>query len=214
MKLYHGTSEKKLEKIMREGLVPRGRRKGNWETAPSRGDSVYLTEGGYAIYFGQAATQGERMAVVEVEVDEDLLLPDEDFLEQSSRKQTDFAFLGTNMLDRTLWFRDNATYFRKHWRDSLERLGTVSHLGDIGAEQITRAITLPVSCPISFAADPTISLDNHAYLGGYYRQLMRLAFGDEVNMEEAGFYRDQLVRLKEHTGDVTQVQRLGVAQCS
>jgi hypothetical protein len=94
MKLYHGTAERHLPAILRDGLKPRGKRKGNWShSIESNADAIYLTNA-YALYFAHSATDpkdnGDRSVVLEIDtskLDSFWLVPDEDWLEQVSRKQ-------------------------------------------------------------------------------------------------------------------------------
>ena len=70
LKLYHGTSERHLESILKNGILPRNETNvsGNWDhTIPSSDDRVYLTKG-YAPYFAfSSAESGERWLIIEVD---------------------------------------------------------------------------------------------------------------------------------------------------
>jgi len=77
MLLYHGTSAKFLEPILRDGLRPRGTDGGRWQEWPSRPDCVYLTSA-YGFYFAMACPteDGDRL-VLEIDtaqLDQTLLL--------------------------------------------------------------------------------------------------------------------------------------------
>ena len=81
MKLYHGTSERVARLAMTEGLCPRFESgvESVWEDHPSSEHYVYLTVA-YAAYFAMnAAPEGERWAIIEIDTD---LLPDLAFLQQ------------------------------------------------------------------------------------------------------------------------------------
>jgi hypothetical protein len=67
MRLFHGTSAKKLDKIFKEGIKPRGRKKSLWAEHPSAPDRVYLTKA-YALFFGSMAAgeDDSEGAVLEV----------------------------------------------------------------------------------------------------------------------------------------------------
>ena len=68
IKLYHGTTTKHLDKILKQGITPRHDRPSNWDKHPSREDMVYLTNA-YAIYFAQVCCDweaGESPVVLEV----------------------------------------------------------------------------------------------------------------------------------------------------
>lgn len=94
MILYHGTSAKNLDLILKQGLLPRSStgHPGYWEDElQSKPDFVYLTNA-YAAYFGMKAALDDdtEVAILKVKVDESELYPDEDFIaylhaEKSSR---------------------------------------------------------------------------------------------------------------------------------
>src|SRR4028119_388978 len=97
MLLYHGTSLKNGEKILKSGILPRRSKRSNWDhcQAPSRSDCVYLTSV-YAGYFAQQADkEGQGWAIFEIDSNQlnpGHLLPDEDCLAllQSSRGSKEF----------------------------------------------------------------------------------------------------------------------------
>ena len=86
MILYHGTSERHLHAIQRHGLLPRRiTGESNWSgNVASKEEFVYLTDA-YPVYFavGPALAAEDAPAdllILKVEVDEDRLYPDEDFI--------------------------------------------------------------------------------------------------------------------------------------
>lgn len=92
MFVYHGTSEKYLPEVLKNGLVPRGDRGGNWKhTEEGHPEFVYLTSV-YAGYFACCAIDDfdkERMMIVEVDLDKLFQFkfrPDEDFIAQALKK--------------------------------------------------------------------------------------------------------------------------------
>ena len=112
MKLYHGTSERHLKRILKEGILPRvsSQNEGNWNhTVESATDRVYLTKG-YAPYFANcAAEENERWVIIEVDKDKlvgmesaflgitqdsihnrvwERFFPDEDYIENMLRGNT------------------------------------------------------------------------------------------------------------------------------
>jgi hypothetical protein len=165
MKLYHGTSESRLQNILRRGIIPRREDgKHNWENAPSNPDAVYLTTA-YAPYFAlMSSGDNERMVILEI--DTDLLdsrrfCPDEDFLEQASRAQdreeAARMFVGKyapsghpewarlhddvkeNVFLRTAKYREvmHSQYADK-WEMSVQHMGTCAYVGVIPASAISR----------------------------------------------------------------------------
>lgn len=184
MKLYHGTSERYLQQILRNGLQPRGELDSNWEKCPSRSDCVYLTVA-YAPYYG-FFTANEEERIVVVEVDSNLLyrgnlLPDEDFIAQASGKDDDIP--GETLEERTIWVRDRLHTFADYQEMSLKGLGNCCYRGTISLEAITRiAIAEPdkTSNLCLMAADPTITIMNFALMQDVYQNLTRAFAGYPV----------------------------------
>lgn len=150
MLLYHGTTEAVAKAALIEGLLPRCKSgvMSRWTEHPSSPDHVYLTET-YAGYFAmQAAKEGGRWGLVEVDVDRlplSCLVPDEDFLEQCSRGQTwpdDETFAGIraarDITERTAWFRENLYRFSGMWPKSIEMLGNCAVEGGVPTSAVTR----------------------------------------------------------------------------
>jgi hypothetical protein len=214
-KVYHGTSEKVARAALKSGILRRDvtGSEGNWDhTVPSGSDRVYLTQG-YAPYFAsQAAGDGEKWGIIEVDLDTILtsgstrvgtrlspwyankdVVPDEDWLEQSSRGMTEeqakelgvsdlfkgFPWEG-GMVERTSFFRDNPHRFSHLWDESLSGLGNVAVMSDIPARAITRvSIYDPKSNPTMTvtALDPMISTMNWKICAIKYRELSRWFMG-------------------------------------
>ena len=85
MILYHGTTSRHLDSIREHGLLPRyDERPTRWAENPSATDRVYLTNA-YAVWFAwTAAEAGEKGVVVAVDVEEEDLVADEDYLAQTN----------------------------------------------------------------------------------------------------------------------------------
>lgn len=212
MKLYHGTSAKHLPTILKHGLKPRGKKRGNWQhTVTSNPMAVYLTDA-YPIHFAQAATRGkELLAILEIDIDcLDLsrMAPDEDCLEQATRSDPTFKHIGNNVKDRTMWFRKRALkQFGHTWKTSLELMGTCCYYGDIPPSAITRSVKMPYKHPLSMASDPVICIDNYRIMGGYYRNLVRYVFGDDVEEENTpSSYASRLRELANRREGLTTVE--------
>lgn len=199
MKLYHGTAAVAVPKILAEGILPRSRQvglpNGNWDhTVTSNPHCVYLTSV-YAPYFAYGATSGnEPWAILEVDTnacEEPFFLPDEDWLEQSSRglpiKGLDGTVPPNNFKARTLWFRERAWWWHGLWEESLNHMGTCGYRGRIRPEAITRiAYYIPNSNPAmtSMALDPQITPLNFTFMKDRYATLTRWFFRDPVIAEE------------------------------
>ncbi len=213
MKLYHGTSERYLQQILRDGLQPRGELDGNWEKCPSRSDCVYLTVA-YAPYYG-FFTANEEEQIVIVEVDSNLLkrgnlLPDEDYIAQATEKD---AIPGETLEERTIWVRDRLHTFADYQEMSLNGLGNCCYRGTISLEAITRiAIAEPdkTSNLCLMAADPTITIMNFALMQDVYQNLTRAFAGYPV--EAKTLILDYVAILREKTDTENFAKHLDVLQ--
>jgi hypothetical protein len=210
MKLYHGTSERAAQTALQEGLLPRWDSKvqSKWEDHPSSADHVYLTVA-YSAYFAMSASEeGGRWAILEIDTDHlpddyERLVPDEDFLEQSTRSEKDRQYLyeisagddgdvldiDASMEERTRWFREHLGWFSHHWEESIRRLGNCAYEGVIPPEAITRVcfVDPTKSGPMcSMALDPMISLLNYAICESKYRSLTRWLFEEAVEPADFG----------------------------
>jgi hypothetical protein len=194
VKLYHGTTERLVPEILKSGIKPRGKSSGNWtHSVESNPDAVYLTNA-YALYFaGNAAKEKERLAVVEIDstkLNLFLLSPDEDFLEQASRKQNEPGLAPTNksMKYRTRWYRRRLADFWTMWMSSLENLGTCTYRGIIPAAAITRIAYIDHETYMQLimygGIDPMINLMNYKLMGTRYRNSIKRLFHDSPLEDE------------------------------
>jgi hypothetical protein len=174
MKLYHGTSTKRLDEILKHGLRPRkGRKcKSNWKEYPSRTDMVYLTSA-YPFYFAaSAAGKGEDPVVFEIDttlLEEGNFFPDEDFISQGMKDIANH--------DK---YRENLELYQHHWELSVEKLGNCCYKGVIPAKAITRYCILSKkrSDLLIQMLDPSISIMNFMVLGTWYNNFVSYMFGD------------------------------------
>ena len=187
MLLYHGTSAVAARKAMTEGLKPRGSQSGNWtHTIESNPKAVYLTDI-YAPYFAVNASEGE-VAVLEVDtdmLDDTLLHPDEDWLEQNGR-HTEDGVKG-NMHERTAYYRDHIANWQHHWSDSVSYLGTCSYMGIIPPKAITQVAFWDWEKDMEMAMlvmDAMIMLMNHQIMAGKYRAITGWLMGKPVTPED------------------------------
>jgi hypothetical protein len=201
MKLYHGTSQTALAGILISGIRPRGKKgRSNWKhSVESNAECVYLTEG-YAVHFACNAVDPDKDAAAIIEVDTDRLnffdlLPDEDAIEQLSRGRDDLP-TSWDMKKRTRYYRVKMVDYAGKWPTSIKALGTACHRGVIPVSAITRVakVDFKVNPALRWASDPTISIQNYAIMGGYYRQLTNRIFGDEIDVTDLNFpdYADRL----------------------
>jgi hypothetical protein len=178
MKLYHGTTAELLPAISEKGIVPRGRRRGNWKNYPSRNDMVYMTVA-YPLFFAfQAFQKGTHALLVEVDSDrlaEESLHPDEDFIAQALSHQR-----SCSIEDVHSEVRAGLEGYQHHWRDSLAGLGNCCHLGVVPQDAITRycVVDLEKHKELLLVCDPSISLMNYKFCGEKYKSLVAWLFGE------------------------------------
>lgn len=169
--LYHGTSERNLESILKTGLAPRGRKKSIWKEHPSAPDRVYLTDA-YAVYFAViAAKKGEKGVILKVEVDTANLVADEDALAQTKIADADFLN-SMSIKGKTAYWKKNAPKYPKLAEYSLDALGNAAHMGVIPPDQILKTVVFDVVPELVFGHDPTISVINYRLLGPCYRKAL------------------------------------------
>ena len=179
MKIYHGTSDKYLTDILRNGIKPRGAKKSNWEDIPSRTDMVYLSTA-YASYYALNATgkgkRKDKVLIVEIdyeELDTIKLYPDEDFILEV-----------LNKAGHTSTTRDKAKadleYYKEHYYHSIEKMGVCCYKGKIPINAITRMCIFDAQKrpELAMAIDPSVSIINYAIRGDFYKKLNSWFFGD------------------------------------
>lgn len=201
MLLYHGTSERAIDRIRHEGLRPRTETKksGNWRsTILSNPKTVYLTEC-YAGYFAFVACRGlGRFGILEIDtekLDNSLLVPDEDSLAQYQ-----VQVRGGDLMKLTEYYRKLLPTYQgtEMWKTSLKLMGTCGFMGtvppgaiqrvnvfDARASEVHNAIGLKV-------ADPSITLMNYRILGKYYKELTKVLMGDVD--PEAFYHGDSMLK--------------------
>jgi hypothetical protein len=182
MKLYHGTSDTKLAKILQKGLRPRSKRKGNWKDFPSRPDMIYLTTA-YAPYFALNVEGNGQPVVLEIDadkLDENCFFPDEDFISQSIARRNKLPLKEVH--DEIC--RDLERY-QEHWQLSVENMGNCCYQGIIPVSAITRYVTWEVekqSYVSIMAMDPCITPINYHFLSEKYQGLIAWLFGDRQDL--------------------------------
>jgi hypothetical protein len=189
IKLYHGTTTKHLDNILKQGITPRHDRPSNWDKHPSREDMVYLTNA-YAIYFAQVCCDweaGESPVVLEVLVDEKRLYPDEDFLEQASRNLTAehwVEFNKNSIETKTSIFRQDLLNWQDQYQSSLNNLGNACYKGTIKPKNILRYSILSDCLKTWEHGDPSITLMNYMALGEKYRHRCEVEAWEKPISEE------------------------------
>lgn len=142
---------------------------------------VYLTNS-YAPFFAIQGSKGKENALIlEVEVDEDSLYPDEDFIVQALAQQS-----GRAIDEIHEEIKDSIEDYRHHALDSLEHLGNCSHKGRLPETSVTRYCIIDTfSRPDlgMICMDPCISLLNYRFCGSRYRSIISWLFGDRKDFE-------------------------------
>jgi hypothetical protein len=188
IRLFHGTSKKHLDSILRRGLQPRGTNPSNWEDFPSAPDRVYLTRS-YAIFFAIKSAYLTNTDPVIIEVDvQDNLVADEDYLAQCKWKDKELNFLQDKTLeDKTLYWKIRSPAYPMMAEHSLNKLGNCCHMGTIKPKQIKSWMSFRKDNEIALSHDPTITIQNFFLLGqGYINSLQKFfdSYGKQGKMWE------------------------------
>jgi len=198
MLLYHGTSRKRWEDIKTNGLKTRtDHGKSNWDhSIESNPDTVYLTAA-YSLYFALGSVDTSDLdndGPVLIEIDTDRLdceelVPDEDALEQVSRKHDDSLPPEWGMVERTRYYRSRVKDFAEAgltWEWSLQMLGTCGYVGRIPPSAFTRVAMVDMKqasrlCMTMF--DASVNVDAYQIRGPEYRNLTRRIFRLDAQIE-------------------------------
>jgi len=208
MRLVHGTSLEVVDKIVKAGLTPRGKRKSLWEV-PSNNQSIYLTNA-YALHFATNASK-QHGALIEIDTAElspEYLFADEDALEQTyrhNRAALPEELKEMPMRQLTEWFSKQLQQAKMLGYDhvwSLRTLGNCCYMGGIPESAVTRIVQikdLNKAWWLGFF-DPSISLANYKFVGEKYQQSQMVLMGrTEEAIEHTHNKQDisELLRLEE-----------------
>lgn len=191
MRLYHGTTSRFLPAIMQKGLLPRGRRRGNWShTIESNPRAVYLTSA-YPWHFAACSTKKTEPGLI-LEIDSEQLdrhrcCPDEDFLEQATRGR-DVGDIGDDMKERTAYYRNVMRWNPEHFKTSLEYMGTATYFGPIPWRAVTQWAEIDLMKMNPHwrlrCVDSSVSILSYRYLKSFHEGFTRWLFGYPVPVEE------------------------------
>lgn len=180
MKLYHGTSAKYLPSILEKGIQPTSQtgNDSNWEVT-SANDRVYLSDT-YPLYFAIHAAMelGTDAVLIEVEVDESLLLPDEDFLAQAAQPVNNTLIATTEKFRDELYDLFSPKLLQDLAMASLRSLGTAC-IKEVTPDMITGHAVIPREVLASMVlqhCDPTITIMNHRILANNYKESLLTEF--------------------------------------
>jgi len=215
MTLYHGTDAQYLDDILKNGIVPRGTSKGNWEHANlfSNPNMIYLTDC-YAFYYsGMQVNENQKDSLIlKIEVDEDKLCCDEDFLMNCGEKNKRFAFekivkenkkgniishetskwskfKNKEFKHQQRFFSDYIHYFKSAWKPSLSHLGCVAHIGKIEPQQIKDCVIHNMLDCLS-THDNSITTENHKYKADYQRAELKYLFDEPMDDRDRQALKD------------------------
>jgi len=174
--LYHGTSSRHLTSILQNGLQPQGSGQSNYtDKIESKEGFVYLTTA-YPIYFADNARgDDEDWVVLEVEIDEEHLYPDEDFLALAIKRAH-----GGDLLD---WNETvDPTNFKKYWRASLQERGVVctNRPEEVKIRNHVVISKEDVQAFLMLGGDASPSPLAYMLLGKHYRRAMEIMFDQGI----------------------------------
>lgn len=176
-RLYHGTSREMLDRILVEGIRPRGELPGNFgHSVASHPGAVYLTDT-YPTYFAVGSGRSAG-AIIEIDVDAldaGRLRADEDYLASTTS--------GGPSRSNVRRHRDQLVDVLSSWQDSLSGLGTCAYLGTIPVTAITRVAIIDFDKAPGLAcagADMSISLANFQMCGFDHRAMLAWILGDPI----------------------------------
>ena len=165
--LYHGTSTKYFDEIIKSGLKPRGRKIGNWKhSVKSKKDLVYLTDC-YAPYYANAATSKPHKPIIfkiVIDTDDFEIFPDEDFIAQCLAKNFPANSISLNSLTGQV----DPKKYQYEWGKSLKHFGNIS-VKHIPPENI-KGYYIGSFMEFLSLQDPCITLLNHIYMSETYKQ--------------------------------------------
>lgn len=127
MILYHGTTDKFLSGILAKGIQPRlvhGNSVYKEIKMDSHQEFVYLSDR-YPMFYADLACQymGGNPVIFQIEIDESMLYPDEDFIGTRLAKQEKIK---SKKEVKELILSINPRDYREYWKDSLKIMGTVA----------------------------------------------------------------------------------------
>lgn len=148
MKLLHGTSSSNAEHIMKSGLKPR-RGAGNWykkHQFPANKQFVFLASIPEAYEFHAMRTaliHNSYCTVVEAEVEEEKLYPDENLFPAKEQ-------VGIYHRDQLKHYQELALDSKELWKESLEKISTVAHRGSVEVDKLKVVMQYPIEKSIYY----------------------------------------------------------------
>lgn len=199
MKMYHGTSMKRWKQIQKIGLVPRGENGlSNWtHSIESNPDTIYFSTC-YAMNFALASVstgnlKKDHAVIIEVDsdtLDPENLVPDEDALEQVSRRMKRGDGLPTHwsMQERTRFYRGQTKSYAAEglgFEWSMNELGTAGYMGVVEPHHFTRVAVVDIKDAAAICweyMNSQVSIMNYKFCGPRYRALNAMIFNDPYTL--------------------------------
>lgn len=186
MILYHGTSTKHLDGILKNGLLPTKEtgHEGNYgNEVPSNEDTVYLTDA-YAAYYAVGALDEDDdhdPVILAIEVDETSLFPDEDFIAEC-----------VSRAEGTEWKEERTKFHpfmhKSLWRESLQHNGVVCTLNCPPGKIVGHRVLPIETCStllVFLGYDALPGMTNYLMLGDLYRRSLEALFdADDLSKAE------------------------------
>ncbi len=212
MILYHGTSSSHLDRILKEGLRPRSVTGiSNWGgKVESKTGFIYLTTA-YPVYFALQAAMNEKaeLAILEVDVPDNCLYPDEDFVAHCL-KITEDKYKHMDLKDINPLV--DMEKYRHQWITSLEFNGNVA-VKRVEPNQIKRHVTIPLNkrnggAILRLGGDSRPVPLNYKVCGQGYRAFMKRLF-DEGFDALAETFEIGVGRMQEIMAELEKASRAG-----
>ena len=185
--LYHGTSSRRAERIIAEGIVPNASPT-PWPDYPGMEGRVSLTVA-YAWYYAAQASGDDEGDPCVVAVDTSrifgtLLRADDDALGQMVMHRDKLTLAEADKVARIEGAEGGPFANRGAALASLECIGSLSYNGPVMARAIIQAVSLSPDVKgnaqfLSATLEPTITATNYSLLGHHYRALTAYPFRRE-----------------------------------
>jgi len=179
MILYHGTSEENAKMIMKEGFT--SGKSYNWEVR-SKSGFIYLSLAYAPFYAMTTKLNKNKLALIKVEVDENELYPDDDFL---------MLCLGKQIYTQKDLDNVNIEMYKRLWKESLKFLGNISVKTD---KVKILGVRFFDGKELIMVCDPLIAPINFKIMGKYYIKLTEFIFNGG-NIKEFCKSPDEMTKL-------------------
>lgn len=168
---FHGTSEKNARQIEKHGF--KSDCQYNWKIKGKKG-FVYLSTA-YAPFYAMCADkEGNGLALIKVEVDENHLFPEDDFL---------MTALGKPKYTQKELDQIKLKDYKKYWKESVQHMGNVAvkpqNIKILGIRYFNGKGLL-------WFCDPVISPINYKVCGEYYKKLSEWIYAGKDFKEMGG----------------------------